>query len=209
MPALKSLVGQRFGKLLVLSRAANRKPGRPVWLCRCDCGAVTDVCAGNLRRGLTRSCGCLIGSGHITHGRSHSRTHEIWKSMRQRCLSPASNGWHRYGGRGITVCQRWQKFEAFLDDMGEAPPGLSLDRIDNDGPYSPENCRWATVVQQARNKRNNSGYEHNGVHRLWAEWAEESAVSAQLLRSRVVVWKWDFERALRTPPTRRSRTAPL
>lgn len=203
MPALVDLKGNKLGLLAVLQRDANGADGRPRWLCKCDCGRTTIVSASNLRSGKTRSCGCLVnGSATVVHGKCKTPTYEIWKSMRSRCNNSSNKSWARYGGRGITVCDRWNDFQSFYADMGEAPKRMALERIDNDGPYSPENCRWASYTDQARNKSNNSGFKHNGVFKIWAEWAEEGAVSQQLLRSRVVVWRWDFEEALRTPPTR-------
>lgn len=155
------LTGQRYGRLTVISLDTTRVARRngKMWLCRCDCGARASVSGERLRNGRTRSCGCLRvemrGTQTLTHGMSKSPTWNCWQRMRRRCYDPNSIQYPYYGGRGITVCERWEKFENFLEDMGEVPPGMSIDRIDNDKGYEPGNVRWATKTEQARNKRSN------------------------------------------------------
>lgn len=150
--------GQRFGRLIAKSRAKDARP-RAWWLCQCDCGRECVVSANSLRQGATKSCGCLqrdsvirtfTTHGHATSGRC-SRTYRIWLNMRTRCSNPKCEGFHRYGGRGITVCAQWLTFANFLADMGEVPAGKSIDRIDGNKGYQPSNCRWATPLEQAAN----------------------------------------------------------
>ena len=154
-PRCKDLSGQRFGKLIVLRPVGRDKGGRILWLCRCDCGNETVVLGGHLRSGHTRSCGCLPGM--LRHGACTNRhctpEYQTWSGMRQRCQNPNSSGYQYYGGRGIKVCKRWQKFENFLIDMGKRPEGMTLDRIDNDSGYYQKNCRWATFHEQRCNSR--------------------------------------------------------
>lgn len=159
------LAGQRFGRLVALRDVGSACQQR-LWHCRCDCGDEVTVMARSLRSGNTKSCGCwnrerasaAMSRRNITHGGAHHAhrhpLYQTWLSMRQRCTNPNVNNYHRYGGRGITVCTRWQDFAAFLSDVGERPsPQHSLDRIQNDGNYEPGNVRWATRVEQARNSR--------------------------------------------------------
>jgi hypothetical protein len=174
MPAFIDLTGKRFGRLTALSKARPRNK-HTYWLWRCDCGTEKEIAAPHVKSGHVISCGCAVseiinGEEHRerlarqsrqprTHGRSRTPEHNVWKAMKQRCLNPKSPDWRYYGGRGITVCWRWRSFENFLADMGEAN-GLTLERRDNSGPYSPENCYWATWEEQRSNKRKRSVYAH-------------------------------------------------
>lgn len=159
---LINLTGQRFGRLVVLCRdtveigKTKTKSGQFGWQCKCDCGNLCVIRSGELRYGSTKSCGCLrkelnLKHGHTTHN-SKSKTNSVWNAMVQRCTNPRHSSYHRYGGRGITVYAPWMDFINFLKDMGEAPEGLTLERVDNDGPYAPWNCCWATWEQQNKNK---------------------------------------------------------
>lgn len=187
------LTGQKFGRLTVLERVEN-KGKRTYWKCLCDCGNETIVWADNLRRGLQKSCGCLyaekIAKGiHKTHGMRHTRNYKIWVKMKERCTNPNSINYHNYGGRGITMYPEWiDNFQAFYDYVSKlehfGEEGYSLDRIDNNGDYCPDNLRWADVKTQARNKRSNVFVDYYGEMITIAEAAERSGINYWALLSR-------------------------
>lgn len=197
------IAGQRFG-MLVAVRDIGRRRSYRLWHCACDCGASSEVPSGNLLGGHTTSCGCVkrsnLGERTRTHGMRQSTTYAVWCGMKQRCFVVHSTYYHRYGGRGITVCDRWRdSFEAFLADVGERPPGLSLDRINNDGNYEPGNVRWATRSEQNRNTSANRWVAALGAYRTLAEWEEVSGVPEGAIRRRLAAG-WSPDEAVSRPP---------
>lgn len=201
---LRDLIGQRFGRLVVVSRASNQ--GRQTrWSCACDCGGRKVAQSSNLVRGLTASCGCLhrekSSSAVRTHGKTGTPEFISWMQMRARCSNPRLRSYPRYGGRGITICDQWaHSFESFLADMGPRPtPRHSIDRIDVDGPYSPENCRWATTAEQARNTSTNRIVVVDDIAAPLIEHCERRGIDYKRAHRRLVLG-WSIERALSTNP---------
>jgi len=197
--AVKDLNGKIFSMLTVKSYAGISKHGRSQWLCLCGCGNEKVVDSGLLRRGKTKSCGCLKASKPtIIHGKTRTKIYSSWCAMIQRCENKNNSQYKGYGGRGINICDKWKDFNNFLTDMGARPKGMTLGRKDNDGDYSPENCRWETAKQQARNRRTSLIVKHNGEEKTLAEWAEIYGVKYKPLWARINDG-WNMERALSEP----------
>lgn len=172
-------------------RVGECRKGRWRWICRCDCGETREVFGSNLIRGLSQSCGCLtrerVKEANTTHGRRHTPEYETWAKIIARCENPKASVFAYYGGRGISVCERWRhSFENFFADMGLKPtPKHSIDRIDTNGNYEPSNCRWATHTEQMRNTRRNVYWTYNGESLCLSEWAERYKINQETLRNRL------------------------
>ncbi len=189
-------VGNTYGRLTVLEQGPSVKySNKPVvmWVCKCVCGSIRVTSGGSLRYGSTRSCGCLSADTavrvHTKHGHSRrsnsSKTYRTWESMLSRCTCKTDPRYTTYGGIGIDVCDKWRKFENFLEDMGEKPEGLTLDRVDNNLGYSKENCRWATQIEQSNNTRRNIFYIYNGITRTLKAWCRELNLNYHTVRARL------------------------
>ncbi len=202
----KDMTGQRFTRLVVLSRAPSDKNGNAKWHCRCDCGASTVSSGFTLRNGEAKSCGCLTTDQLVervtTHKMSGTPEWWAWVHMFQRCGNPNNLRYHRYGARGIKVCERWNAFESFFADMGPRPsPKHTLERRDRNGNYEPGNCAWDTKAVQNNNKCNNRyvAYKGQRMTLMQALEAAGTALSYPALRGRLKRG-WPLEEALETPP---------
>lgn len=180
----KDLTGQRFGKLTALCENGT-KNRLIVWKCVCDCGSEVNFTSAYLRKGFATHCGC-VRRRQESHGMEKSREYTIWDGMIQRCHNPKNKDFLNYGGRGIVVCDRWRtSFSNFFEDMGTCPEGLSIDREDNNGPYCPENCRWADRITQNSNSRSNVKISAFGLVMTMMEWSRSCGVPFSTIRGRI------------------------
>ena len=195
---LNNLQGFQFGSLTVLQLGKSHGNGA-VWLFQCKCGTQKEIRASDMVQGSVKSCGCehtkRIAKASTTHGMTNTRTYSIWQAMRLRCNRINQD----YSCRGITYDERWDSFENFYLDMGEVPEGMSIDRIDVNGNYNKDNCRWATREQQANNTRANVFIEWNGKRQTRSQWERELNMKPTTLRSRLKAG-WSLDRAMQPLP---------
>lgn len=198
----KDLTGLRFGRLVVTGFAEYRKPYNAYWRCQCDCGNQKVIYGGSLLQKLTQSCGCFrkeqTCKAIISHGKTNTILYSRWTGMLTRCRNSNEKSYKNYGGRGICVCLEWLHFENFSADMGEPPSGTTLERRDNNGPYSKENCYWGTPIEQSNNKRNNRFLTYNDITQTIAMWAREKGFFPHTIHSRLNQG-WSVEDALTIP----------
>jgi len=198
------LTGQKFGMLSVIEKDESYK-NETYWKCICDCGNIVNVRSTRLRNGRSKSCGCskgkMISEAVTKHGMSRTKLYNVWNTMRMRCYNPKSISYKNYGGRGITVCDEWKNSsKAFCDwaIKNGYKEGLSIDRINVNGNYEPDNCQWITHKEQANNTRNNHFIEYNGECHTRSEWAAITGISAETLKMREARG-WSTERLLTEP----------
>lgn len=210
---LIDLTGKKFGRLTVLERSNNQKGKDVVWKCRCDCGNYTEVTAGHLKDGHTKSCGCLpkeksferikFSPKSVKHGMTNTRLYRIYHKMNLRCYSIVNPAYPRYGGRGITICQEWlgehgfENFAKWALSNGYAD-NLSIDRKDNDKGYSPNNCKWSTAKEQANNTRSTIFLTYKGETKPASEWSEITRIPQDTLTYRKR-HGWTDEECIETP----------
>jgi hypothetical protein len=198
-----NITGMKFGRLTALSpNGHDVSPSRKhiLWACICDCGKTVDVRLNALRSGVAKSCGCIKkeGNSNRKHGMTKTPEYMTWARIKARCTNPKNQDFLDYGGRGIKMCESWlNSFENFFKDMGERPDGMrSIDRIDVNGDYCKENCRWATDYTQSRNKRNNRNLEFNGLEMCITDWSRHLGINVSTLIQRLR--EWPLEKALST-----------
>jgi hypothetical protein len=200
---LPDLIGQKYGRLTIIEAYRNEKKDIRA-TCVCDCGVTKEnISANAMRMGNTKSCGCydheVLMKRNVTHGLFHNKelhkTYVTWIGMRDRCNNTNHVFYHRYGGRGIKICERWDNFVLFLEDMGKKPEKMSLDRIDGDGDYCKENCKWSTQSEQMRNMCDNHYLTFNGKTHLVVEWAEIIGLTPNRIIQRLGAG-WSIERTL-------------
>lgn len=212
MKKYEDLTGQKFGRLTVIQRTKNNKYGNLMWLCQCECGKQKIVRGSHLKGKRIQSCGCLafeiakekMIERNFVHGKKGTKIYAIWKAIKQRCFNPNNAMYHNYGGRGITICEEWKNnFQAFYDHVSKLPhfneKGYSLDRINNDGNYEPNNVKWSTAKEQANNTRTNVFITFKGETHTVAEWSEITGINNKVILERINILHWDVEKALTTP----------
>lgn len=197
------LVGQRFGRLIVLERDTSVASKYTMWKCRCDCGSEHVVRASHLVAGSIRSCGCLALESRTKHGACKSgsdtiKTYHIWVSMKQRCDNPNQTEYSSYGGRGISYDPRWSVFAEFFSDMGKCPVGYSIERIDVNGDYTKDNCTWIPLRQQQDNRQGTIYIEYQGERKTLKKWAHDLRIPYRVLKDRLQS-QWSVKDAFNTP----------
>lgn len=201
MAEVKYFIGDTFSRLRIIGiRRRSRK--KTIVTCLCVCGNVKNYYLCNVTMGKTTSCGCFQKErcleANYTHKMAHTRQYKIWAGIKNRCLNVKHSTYNSYGGAGIGVCERWNKFENFWEDMKDGySDGLSIDRIDNNSGYSKENCRWATKREQMTNRKNSLYIEYNGKYRPLIELAEEYGIRYRTLYRRIYEDKWDLKKSLK------------
>lgn len=206
------LTGQRFGRLVVIERLPNNKHGGAMWLCECDCGSGKPVAtsSNHLRMGDCKSCGCLYTehtkkiAARTTHGKSYTNTYRRYHNIKSRCHNPSVPSFKDYGARGIALHPEWRdNFDAFYEYVSRLPhfgePGYTLERINNDNGYEPDNVRWATRAEQNCNTRRNQLVTYDGKTQTIKQWADEYGIKYSKLRERIQKLHWTIEKALNTP----------
>lgn len=197
------LTGQKFGRLTVIKRVEN-KNNQSYWLCKCECGTYKIIYSGHLKRGKIKSCGCLIkenGKNLFKHGLSHTKLHYIWWAMKQRCYDKNNKRYNCYGGKGIIICEDWKNdFKQFYNwSMNNGyQENLSIDRINVNGNYEPDNCRWADAITQANNKTNNHYITFNDETHTLMEWSRKLNIKHTTLCERLKRG-WSIEKTLTLP----------
>lgn len=199
MGKIIDLTGQTFGRLTVISYFGKEKNGHHKWKCVCECGLEKNIQSHKLINGETKSCGCLRKEIITKHNRWGEPEYRAWSKMLDRCNNNKSKEYKDYGGRGINVCDKWLKFNGFFEDMGEKPNGTSIDRINNNGNYCKENCRWATNKEQQNNKRNNINITYKNRTQTLAQWSRESGIGRSTLINRIRKMGWSIEKAFSEP----------
>lgn len=201
---MKDLTGHRFNSLTVLTVGEKRKKHQ-YWLCQCDCGTIKEIRSDVLKNGQTVSCGCVArqrASDRLTkHGLSRSPLYNIHSNMIERCYCPDSNRFHCYGKRGVTICDEWEDIKNFVlwAQASGYKDGLTLDRIDVNGNYEPNNCRWATPKEQSNNTRRNIFEKHNGEVKTIKQWSEYCGIDYYTFHARIRKLHWPIEKALTAP----------
>ena len=197
-----NLIGQRFAKFAVIDGPIKKIGDRKYyWLCKCVCGKEKLVSTNWLITGYSKSCGCsrgeYVGNAHRKHGMCRTRTYQIWVGAKDRCYNKNNPNFNNYGGRGITVCERWREsFENFYADMGEAVGKMTLNRIDTNGNYEPSNCRWATMQEQNNNRRDNIIVLYNGEQTTLPNLARQLGINYGRLRKLYRYKKLDLDEAI-------------
>ena len=208
MPRVANCIGKKLGMLTVVERTSNSKHGASRWICRCECGNEIVLTYEQVKRGSKKDCGCIKRPHHnATHGASRSPLYNHWKMMLYRCENPKNRAYKYYGERGIQVCEEWHDFNAFkkwLDESGYVE-GLTVDRIDNNKGYCPENCRLTDSKTQANNRRSNVEITYNGQTHNLTEWSEILGFDYKQVHNRMHKLGWDFEKALLTPTDKKKR----
>jgi len=191
----KDIAGKKFNMLTAI-KFSHRKNKNTYWLFKCVCGNIKKIDYGSVKNGSTKSCGCISLS--INHGMSKTSIYSSWQSMRDRCLNKNNKQYKDYGGRGIKICDRWERFQVFCEDMGIKPLGTTIERLDNNGGYNKDNCAWATPKEQSRNTRANVTIKYKGERKCISEWAELYNIKRCTLGGRLRLG-WGIHRALNEP----------
>ena len=205
MNKLVNRKGRRYGKLKVLKRASNSSTGNTRWLCKCDCGNERVIESCNLKNG-TKSCGCLSIEKRTIHGGCKrgqvTAEYTAWAHIKDRCsTNPKHQDYKNYGSRGIIVCERWlNSYENFLEDMGRKPtPEHTIERINNDKGYNPDNCKWATRIEQLNNRRNTTAITYEGQTKTITQWEKHFGVKKSLFYNRLKLYGWSPHKTFTTP----------